>query len=99
MSDDKPQPKIGAGHASAMFRLGLAELRAAVAFSESNIIQPSPYGIYGTKTPGEVQEERQSSSQDRGDYPPPALSERRLESGEERGRDEPDPEPPPVGRE
>lgn len=40
MSDDKPEPKIGAGHASAMARLGLAELRAAVVFSESNVVQP-----------------------------------------------------------
>jgi hypothetical protein len=79
MSDEKRTPKIGAGHASAMARLGLAELRAAFAVSDSNIVQPSPYGIYGTKTPGEVQEERNSSARDGGDYPP---SERdaRLES-------------------
>lgn len=79
MSDDKPQPKIGAGHASAMARLGLAELRAAVAFSESNIVQPSPYGIYGTKTPGEVQEERRSSSRDGGDDSPSMPHERAID--------------------
>lgn len=47
------QPKIGAGHASAMFRLGLRELRA-VFFPESNVAQQSEYGVFGTRTPGEI---------------------------------------------
>lgn len=61
MSDDKPEPKLSAGHASAMVRLGLAELRAAVVFSESNVVQPSPYGIYSNENarrgPGRPQEQ------------------------------------------
>jgi hypothetical protein len=64
MSNDEHKPKIGAGHASAMGRLGLAELRAAVVFSESNVVQPAPYGLYGTKTPGEVQEDREASARE-----------------------------------
>lgn len=95
MSDERAQPKIGAGHASAMARLGLAELRAAVAYSESNIVQPSPYGIYGTKTPGEVQEERKSSSRDCGDDPPPVMHSHSVEDG----REEKGPELPPPERE
>ncbi|MFN0007198.1 MAG: hypothetical protein ACKVXR_04755 [Planctomycetota bacterium] len=91
MSEDKAEPKIGAGHASAMFRLGLAELRAAVAFSESNVVQPSPYGIYGTKTPGEVQEERKSSSKDAGDDPLSVLDSRLGQDG--RGGEDPNLEP------
>jgi hypothetical protein len=74
MSSEHNEPKIGAGHASAMFRLGLAELRAALTFSDSNIVQPSFYGIYGTKTPGEVQDERKSSSKNASDEPPSTLS-------------------------
>jgi hypothetical protein len=64
MVAENPEPKIGAGHFGAMARLGLAELRAASVFSESNIVQPSPYGIAGTKTPGEVQEDREASARE-----------------------------------
>ncbi|MBK9118163.1 MAG: hypothetical protein IPM18_00965 [Phycisphaerales bacterium] len=53
MTRDNDTPKIGAGHASAMFRQGLSELRGAL-YPESNVAQPTVYGIYGTKTPGEV---------------------------------------------
>jgi hypothetical protein len=86
MSEETPEPKIGAGHASAMARLGLAELRAAFVFSESNIVQPSPYGIYGTKTPGEVQEERKSDSRDPGDDLPSVLRGRGMEPDEDPDR-------------
>lgn len=64
MPNDKPSPKIGAGHFGAMARLGLAELRAATVFSESSIVQPAPYGIAGTKTPGEVQDERNAAARE-----------------------------------
>jgi hypothetical protein len=80
MSEEKAKPKFGAGHANAMARLGLAELRAAVVFSESNVVQPSPYGIYGTKTPGEVQNERGGSSRDAGDAPPRRYSKAEVSS-------------------
>ncbi len=59
----EPKPKIGAGHASAMWRQGLRELRAAV-FPESNVAQPAEYGAYGTKTPGEVAHDRRGEARD-----------------------------------
>ncbi len=43
MSSDE-SPKAGAGHAKAMWELGLNELRAGV-YPGSNIAQPSHYGI------------------------------------------------------
>jgi hypothetical protein len=98
VSEEKPEPKIGAGHASAMARLGLAELRAAAVCSESNIVQPSPYGIYGTKTPGEVQEERKSSSKDAGDEPPSVLNGRMADSDRDQGGDQDEPNPRNVAR-
>ena len=53
--------KIGDGHASAMLRLGLRELRAA-AYPDSNIAQTPEYGLYGTKTPGEIAEAREGDA-------------------------------------
>jgi len=49
--------KWGTGHFGAMGRLGLAELRASM-YTGSNVAQPSIYGLYGTKTPGEVADDR-----------------------------------------
>ena len=49
--------KIGEGHAAAMGRMGLHELRGMV-YPESNIAQRSEYGLYGTRTPGEVADAR-----------------------------------------
>jgi hypothetical protein len=64
MSDsDERKPKIGEGHAGAMGRLGLHELRAA-AYPGSNIAQHSEYGLYGTRTPGEVAEARRGDERD-----------------------------------
>lgn len=56
---DEPVQKIGEGHAAAMLRMGLKELRGAL-YPESNVAQPAEYGLYGTKTPGEVAEARRS---------------------------------------
>ena len=61
MPRDEPDPKIGAGHASAMFRQGLRELRGAM-YPESNVAQMPEYGLYGTRTPGEIAESRRSES-------------------------------------
>lgn len=78
MADQKP--KIGAGHASAMFRQGLRELRAAF-FPDSNIAQPTEHGIFGTKTPGEVADSRQPGSQaSRMDQEPVATNKQRSPS-------------------
>ena len=59
--------KIGAGHAAAMGRLGLHELRNAV-MPESNVAQQhGEYGLYGTATPGEVSESRRQEAYDHGE--------------------------------
>lgn len=60
---ETPQPKIGSGHAGAMWRQGLAELRGAF-FNESNVAQPTQYGVWGTRTPGEVAEARRADARD-----------------------------------
>ena len=55
MSDEvKSSVPIGTGHASAMFRLGLKELRELGNLHGSNIAQPTEMGLFGTITPGEV---------------------------------------------
>jgi hypothetical protein len=87
MSNDKPKPQMGAGHWDAMKRLGLAELRAAVVFSESNIVQPPPYGIFGTKTPGEVQDELKASVREADDKPGSVFEGRLNDKGSE-GKDD-----------
>jgi hypothetical protein len=66
--DNEQEPKIGDGHASAMWRQGLRELRGAL-YSESNVAQQPEYGLYGTKTPGEVTESRQSNERDLNEEP------------------------------
>lgn len=55
-------PKIGAGHASAMFRLGLRELRNAANPSRDSVAD-TEMGLYGTRTPGEISEIRNSAGQ------------------------------------
>ena len=57
MGSDEKTRKIGEGHAAAMARLGLRELRAAM-YPSGNVAQQSEYGLYGTLTPGEVAESR-----------------------------------------
>ena len=63
MERNETDMKIGAGHAHAMFRQGLRELRGAM-YPESNVAQPAEYGLYGTRTPGEVAESRRSETMD-----------------------------------
>jgi len=60
---DTAEPKVGAGHAAAMWRQGLAELRGAF-FNESNVAQPPQLGLYGTRTPGEIMQERRADARD-----------------------------------
>ena len=64
MTAGSEKPKIGAGHASAMARQGLHELRAAF-YTESNIAQQPEMGTYGTLTPGEVADSRKEDGQQR----------------------------------
>ena len=65
MSDSQSTNKIGAGHASAMLRLGLRELRGSL-YPESNVAQPAELGVYGTATPHEVHQARQWPEADLG---------------------------------
>lgn len=62
MSNER-ETKIGEGHAAAMGRQGLRELRGAL-YAESNVAQQPEYGLYGTRTPGEVAEARRSDERD-----------------------------------
>lgn len=87
----KPEPKIGAGHLKAMGRQGLAELRGAM-YADSNVAQPTQYGIYGTSTPGEVQDDREAS----GEPAKSSIVNDRLEQAEHAAVREP--EPPEIDR-
>jgi hypothetical protein len=53
----EPGRKIGAGHAAAMFRLGLKELRNAVNPARDSVAD-TELGLYGTQTQGEIAEAR-----------------------------------------
>ncbi len=57
MSKKTGKEKFGAGHAAAMARQGLREIRGAM-YTQSNVAQAPDYGIYGNKTPGEIADER-----------------------------------------
>lgn len=77
--------KIGSEHVKAMGRQGLRELRAAM-YPDSNVVQQSEYGIYGTMTPGEVAEARRVDGRDLEDERPPASAlESRMAAVESRG--------------
>lgn len=92
MSD---KPKYGEGHAEAMFRQGLSELRASM-YPDSNIARGQvEYGIWGTLTPGEVAQDRRESVRDLNDDPNQSrsiLNEKLQEL--QKQRDEPGMDPP-----
>lgn len=87
--------KIGEGHAAAMARLGLRELRGAL-YPASNVGQQSEYGLYGTLTPGEVADSRSDAQSvrpegyDHGQEKGSVLDDRlqRAEGREDQGRDD-----------
>ncbi len=54
----KSESKIGSGHASAMGRQGLARAASGSISGVQPWRSPAEYGTYGTKTPGEVAEDR-----------------------------------------
>ena len=54
--------KIGEGHAAAMFRLGLKELRNALNPSRESVAD-AEIGLYGTKTQGEIAQGRGGAGQ------------------------------------
>ncbi|RIK71153.1 MAG: hypothetical protein DCC66_03025 [Planctomycetota bacterium] len=73
-----------------MFRQGLAELRAAM-YPESNVAQPTVYGMAGTKTPGEVMQDKQGDVRDPDERP--SILDERMKVAERDGR-EPEPREP-----
>lgn len=92
---ERNEPKIGAGHADAMFRQGLAELRAAL-YPESNVAQPPQLGLYGTATQREVYDSKQPDANEHAADAPSAVDER-LAQGRPASQDV-DREPPEVER-
>jgi hypothetical protein len=94
MSSEQNEPKIGAGHAAAMYRQGLAELRAAL-YPESNVAQPAQYGLYGTSTQREVYEDKQPDPVDPAADSYSAVDERLAQaerSSPDEGREPPEAE-------
>lgn len=79
MARKEKKPKIGAGHVSAMLRQGLAEIRASL-YTESNVAQPPVYGIAGTRTPGEVMQDKQGENRDPDEKP--SLLKQRMKEAE-----------------
>lgn len=98
-ANELESPKIGAGHASAMFRQGLKELRGAL-YPDSNVAQHQEYGLYGTRTPGEVAEARRSDERDLEEEPQrESVLAERLERAEQSKDDRgPDPKEPERDR-
>ena len=91
MNEQEADVKIGAGHASAMFRQGLSELRAAL-YTDSNVAQPPQAGMYGTRTQGEVMQERGTYGGGSHEEPSSVLQERIQQVEKEAPQHEP-PEP------
>ena len=75
---DDDRHKWGGMTAGAMGRLGLAELREAVSLDSGNEAA-TPYGMYGTLTPGEVGEMRREAPE------APAMDQEFSVLGEDRG--------------
>jgi hypothetical protein len=83
------QRKIGDGHAAAMLRLGLKELRNAINPSRESVAD-SEIGLYGTQTQGEIAEARGGAGQGpEQESPDKTLSLDDLRGhAEQRGRDD-----------
>lgn len=61
-ADTEGKQKLGATALSGYWRQGLAELRAAAPYGDSQIAQPTNYAMPGMATPGEVTEARREES-------------------------------------
>ncbi len=58
---EREQAKWGAGHAAAMGRMGLNELRNSI-YADSNVAQRNTeMGVFGQLTPGEIADDRRQS--------------------------------------
>jgi hypothetical protein len=94
MQEDKQTTKIGAGHAAAMARLGLRELRSAF-YPQSNIAQQTEHGLYGSLTPGEVAEGKREQSLDlEQEQEKDSVLEERMREAERREGPEPESKEP-----
>lgn len=60
--------KIGEGHAAAMFRLGLKELRNAINPSRESVAD-NEIGLYGSQTQGEIAQRGAALEKDRSRNP------------------------------
>lgn len=88
MESDEKFRKIGAGHAGAMFRQGFSEVRAAL-YPDSNVAQPTEYGMIGTSTQGEIAEARRGESFELDHDSGSVLADRVRQSAERKERDDP----------
>jgi hypothetical protein len=80
------QQKIGEGHAEAMLRLGLKELRNALNPSKESVAD-SEIGLFGTKTQGEIAESRDYREEGvRPESELPGRDEPEREQGRSQGR-------------
>ena len=78
--------KIGEGHAGAMLRQGLRELRAAM-YPGSNVAQATEYGMYGTATQGEIAEARGGDGSEYGEEKKRSVLGDRVHAAEARTQD------------
>ena|SRR5581483_12487854 len=92
--------KIGAGHADAMFRLGLKELRNAANPSRESVAD-NEIGLYGSQTQGEIaasrggpgygrEQESSSETLSLADLRKDAESRNRQDDGRDGGRERED---------
>lgn len=95
MAEEINESKIGDGHAAAMFRQGLSELRGAL-YNESNVAQHPQYGLYGTPVPGEIAEARGGEVREQS-AEPMSVVEDRLKTAELQPEPR-EPEPPAPDR-
>lgn len=86
--------KIGEGHAEAMMRLGLKELRNALNPSRESVAD-SEIGLYGTLTQGEIAQARDGNGAGPEQESPNSLSlddlrqyAKEIAASEERGREQ-----------
>ena len=85
MAEEREQPKIGAGHVSAMGRAGLKELSQALqAFPDSNIRGVEEPGLAGNLTPQEVVHGKKEYESMLEGYASRAPAERAQDKGQER---------------
>jgi hypothetical protein len=90
---EEDRKKIGGMTLGAHARLGLAELRGAFSLG-GNVEQPTPLGMYGTLTPGEVGAARENENGDvRRMEEEPRRQDARALTPSEIGRD-----PGPLGK-